>query len=139
MADLAVIKLCPSKGWDTVSDCGICVLATITGKSYEDIVAAAHPIVGDRWKTGLYTKQLIAVAETLGVKFRVRRKYDLETDSGILTTAITNHIPGREPIRENHFVVLIDGRIYDSDLHVWAVDAFKQHYTADFKALLELV
>lgn len=139
MADLAVIQLVPSKAHDTIGDCGICCLATLSGCSYEDVVAVAVQHVGDAWKNGLYLTQVIAVAHDIGLTLKRRRKYDLDADTGILNVVVTERPPNRKPSRQEHLVVLMEGKIYDSDLRVWAVDAFKQHYDATFGVLLEII
>ena len=138
MADLAMIQLVPSKGHDMIGDCGICCLATLSGCSYEDVVAIAVQHVGESWKHGLYVTQLIAIGRDLGLNLKRRRKYDLEQDTGILRATITERHLNKKPSRIEHVGVLLEGRIYDSDLRIWAVDAFKQHYAAEFGILLEI-
>lgn len=135
--DLPVIQLVPSKGHDTVGDCGICCIATLSGCSYEDVVAVAVQHVGDAWKNGLYQTQIIAIAAAVGLNLKRRRKYDIDADTGILNCTVTEAINDKPPIA--HAVVLMEGRIYDSDLRVWAADAFKQHYNAKFGVLLEVI
>lgn len=100
------------------------------------MVAYAVPVVGENWKNGLHLSQIIEIAADLGTTLKRKRKYDLDTDTGILNCWITEHPPNRKPVNECHVVVLMDGRIYDSDLRVWAVDAFQKHYEAEFGILL---
>ena len=138
MADLAMIQLVPSKGHDAIGDCGICCLATLSGCSYEDVVAIAVQHVGEAWKHGLYLTQIIAIGRDLGLNLKRRRKYDLDHDTGILNVTVTERPSNKKISRNEHLVVLMEGRIYDSDLRVWAVDAFKQQYAADFGILLEI-
>lgn len=138
MTELPVIKLTGSTGQDTISDCGICTVATLCDKRYEDVVAEAVQIVGENWKNGLYISQIIELARRFGVTLKRKRKYDIEEATGILNCEILHKGTGGRPRWENHVVVLMDGRVYDSDLRVWAIDAFRDHYHATFRTLLEL-
>lgn len=139
MADFPVVQLVPSTGQATIGDCGICAISTLADRRYEDVVAAAVFLVGETWKNGLHVKSIVAIADMVGLKLRRRRKYDLDADTGILTCDVTEHVPKRRAHTTKHVVVLMDGRIYDSDLRVWAVDAFREHYRAKFGELLEVV
>lgn len=139
MADLPMIQLVTSKGQDTIGDCGICALATVCGRSYEDVVAMAVQYMGEHWKGGLYLTHILAIAKACGTTLKRRRKYDLEHDTGILNCWVTTHIPNKKPSTDNHVVVLMEGRIYDSDGRIWVTDAFQQHYAAEFGLLLEVV
>lgn len=141
MADLAVFQICPSKGHAMVGDCGICAIATVSGLSYEDVVVKAVEIVGDSWKRGFYTKHIISLAKACGVLLKRRRKYDIDAAdaSGLLICNITVPADACRYRRQPHVVFLLDGRIYDWDLRVWAVDAFISHYSATFGVLLEIV
>ena len=99
-------------------------------------VAVQH--VGERWKGGLFQTQMIAIAHDIGVHLKRRRKYDLETDTGILHCDIRAVVEG-EMQDIAHYVVLMNGLVFDSDLRCWAHDAFKQQYSAVYKTLLEVV
>jgi len=137
--DFPMLHLIGSKGQETISDCGICAIGTICDKSYEDVVAVAMQLVGSAWKHGLYLNQIIQIAKSFGVNLKRRRKYDLDSDTGIIYCDITERFPNSKPVITPHVAVLMDGRIYDSDHRVWSWDAFQKHYEAKFASLLEVV
>ena len=124
------LRIVGSKGSDIVGDCGICAIGTLTGHTYEDVVAVADRI-SKNWKSGLWLKEIMEIAKELGLTLKRKRKYDLEQDVGILDVMVKD---GRK--REAHVVVLNAGRIIDSDYSIWDVDAFLAHYKATTKSLL---
>lgn len=141
MADIPVIHLTGSKGYSTIGDCCICCIATLADKEYEDVVAAAVPLVGETWKQGMYQKDIIRVAAAVGLKLRRRRKYETDTDCGILNVDIQTTVDAETiaPAPQEHVVVLMGGFIFDNDYRVWDVDAYIMHYQAELGQLLEVM
>lgn len=132
--DLPLIKLVASKGQDTIGDCAICALGTLSGRSYEDIVEIASQL-NVNWRKGMYLSEIIRIADKLNITLKRVKKFDLETDTGILDMRAWD---ARRKKYEEHVVVLYAGRLFDSDLAVWAPDAFIKQYKATFKTLLRV-
>ena len=99
------------------ADCGICALAMLTGKDYEDVLLAVGKIDPTAGKRGLWSTQIKKAAAILGVKLRSRRTFDLETDTGILNVKF----PHDEP---EHAIFLKDGMAFDSDGLIWEVSDY---------------
>jgi ABC-type bacteriocin/lantibiotic exporter with double-glycine peptidase domain len=91
-------------------DCGIAALAMVVGLAYEDTyieVAKVDP----RWrgKRGLYNRELVVVAQRLGLELQPTRRFDLDHDDGVLRIRVNGHT---SPLHEHgHFVALIDGEV----------------------------
>jgi ABC-type bacteriocin/lantibiotic exporter with double-glycine peptidase domain len=106
-------------------DCGVAALAMLVGQPYEDVFAAATHVQPKVGKVGLYQKELIAIAELLGVTLERKRRPDLDTDVGILNVRNT---------KLGHYVVLHAGVIADpaGGLVFFDVDDFLAlgHFTA---------
>lgn len=124
------LRIVGSKGSDIVGDCGICAIGTLTGRTYEDVVAVASQI-SKNWKAGLWLREIEDIARELGLTLRRKRKYDLDSDVGILDVEILDRRK-----REPHVVVLNAGRIIDSDYTIWDAEAYLIHYKAKAKTLL---
>lgn len=133
-ADLPVIKLVASKGHETVGDCAICALGTLSGRGYEEIVEIASSLKVN-WRKGMYLTEIIKVAKKLDIILKRCKKFDLETDVGILDVRAWD---ARKKKFEEHVVVLYAGRLFDCDLTVWAPDAFVKQYKAKIKTLLRV-
>jgi hypothetical protein len=88
-----------------------------TGKSYQEIVALCPP---KAYVRGMYIKDVVAVAATLGVTFIRKRRFNIHEDDGILTL-----IP-LPPNKIQHAVVLVNGTVMDPYNSRWwlDVDAF---------------
>lgn len=110
----------------THADCGIAAFAMLAGVSYVDALTAAvtpsrlKPHVG-----GMQTRQVVAMAKRLGHKLVLRRQFDLENDTGLLS------VERLEPVPDTwmqHMVLLKWGLIFDTDGTVWETDVyFAQH------------
>lgn len=132
--DLPLIKLVASKGQETIGDCAICALGTLSGRSYEDIVEVATQLK-IKWRRGMYLTEIIKIADKIDITLRRTKKFDLETDVGILDMIAWDALHNK---MQEHVVVLYAGRLFDSDLAVWAPDAFVKQYKAKFKTLLRV-
>lgn len=110
-------------------DCAICSLAMLLGKPYVSIVEAAPTqYLGRKYrpvKEGLTGKMMIEIAAKFGARLVMRRKYQLDEDTGILTVLKANV---RKPT-STHAVVLAKGTIIDPvDARFWPdADIFLEH------------
>ncbi len=98
-------------------DCGVACLAMITGVNYEHALIAigeAEPMVCTK---GVWTHHMRAAASRLGFITRVRRKFDIETDFGILNVKFKS-------VSHEHLVVLWEGRIIDTDFGLYMADVY---------------
>lgn len=112
-------------------DCAVACLHMLIGKSYQEIVFAAPP---KAHKHGMTCREMIATAAKLDVQMRMRRKFDQNEDTGILSLNPdpkynTGHIK-----RDEHVVLLLSGMVYDAyNGRLWSdTDTFLKHerYTA---------
>ncbi len=111
------------------TDCSVACLAMLLGVSYEEALLALHvPRVVTH---GVMVRHVIAAAKRLGKPLRFQRKFDLETDTGIL--GIRSVVWPME-----HLVVLKDGLIVDTDATIWEADVFLSAYKAKAISLLTL-
>lgn len=107
------------------ADCCIAALAMLLGRTYEDVLAAAitkkHP---QPHATGMYTlRQLQATARRLGIALHLRRTWDFETSTGLMTM---EKIDPTTADFAQHVVLLKFGLIFDTDGFVWEPEMFCQ-------------
>lgn len=109
-------------------DCAVACLAMVTGASY----GAALLAFGDELLHGAQTRQIQAAARKLGQPLTLKRKVDLDIDSGLLAV--------RSPLwKADHLVVLREGVIVDTDGSIWfEPDVFLSAYRARTISLLAL-
>jgi hypothetical protein len=131
MPEIPYLKVIGSKGSDIIGDCGICAIGTLCGKEYEDVVIAADK-VSKKWRKGLWLKEIQAIALEFGFTLKRRRKYDLESDVGILAMEVDS-----KEGREAHVVVLNAGQLIDSDYTLWNPEAYISQFNAKLGMLLE--
>lgn len=99
-------------------DCSVACLAMICGVSYENALVALAQDVPNVCATGAWQKNLTKAARLLGVRLVSRKRFDLESDTGILwTTADTRP-------KTAHLVVLWEGRIIDTDNGLYMQDVY---------------
>jgi hypothetical protein len=110
-------------------DCGICALAMFLEMSYEDVFAAAVTETHSRrlHHSGMYSRQIKGTAAALGVRLRQRRKWDMETDTGLVILWFNR--------QSSHVALLKCGLIFDTDGTVWEPDAYCIAFNAVPKAL----
>ena len=87
-------------------DCCITCLVMWTGRSYQEVIAAAP--VGAHVK-GMSNREVLAAAAILGVPLEAKRKFDIWEDDGIL---MLNPEPKKKG-RYSHAVLLINGAVLD--------------------------
>ncbi len=111
------------------TDCSAACLAMLLDVPYEKALLAIRL---DRILThGVMVRHVLQAAKRLGQPLRFRRKFDLETDTGILGVR-------SEKWPMEHLVVLKDGWIIDTDLTIWEAPDFLQIYSAKAISLLTL-
>jgi ABC-type bacteriocin/lantibiotic exporter with double-glycine peptidase domain len=91
-----------------VNDCAAACLSMLLGVSYEKALLA----IGDVLETGARTRDIKAAARKFGVRLRLKRPVDLETDSGLLAV-------GSKKWKTDHLVVLHENTIVDTDASIW--------------------
>lgn len=113
-------------------DCAIACLAMICGASYEQALVAVAQVRVDVFEKGMFTTEMIRAAKYLNVTLRLKKPYDLDTDTGILSLASK-----KWPL--DHVVVLKNGLIVDTDGTIWDADAFVGAHHAKPGQLLVVV
>jgi hypothetical protein len=115
-------------------DCCIASLATITQRTYEDVLAEAarecplHP-----HNDGMHFSEVLRIAEQLGCSLRRKSKVNFARDKGILDVKVS----GYGGTSRYHALVLMEGLIFDlADGTVWKPDVFQKRYKADFGNIL---
>lgn len=99
------------------NDCSIACLAMLCGVSYENALVAMASDEPNVCVRGAKARDIRRAAKRLGFALRSRRRFDLESDTGILNVS--------SPEQPNdHLVVLKDGLIFDTDLTVWDADVY---------------
>ena len=122
----------------TAGDCGISALATLIEQSYEDVyVATAAVDKKTRGRNGIHLGALCEVAKRLGILLRVRRRFNLDEDEGLL---VVTWAPGsRHEVGQAHLVALGHGVIVDpADGVVLPADEYLAREKATAGAFLEL-
>jgi hypothetical protein len=88
------------------NDCVVLALCQATGYSYEETLAAALSVTPAALDAGVTPTQTRAILKAMGYAPRVRRRYDLDDDSGVLFVV--------NPKRDWHAVYLWAGRIINT-------------------------
>lgn len=89
------------------NDCAIAAISLATGHSYETVLGHAMAVHPGATVDGLTMRQIKAVLLALDVPHRVRRKFDIEEDTGILW------VSGKS---DEHVVYLWEGRVIEPSL-----------------------
>lgn len=114
-------------------DCCVASLASITGLSYEDVLAEAGKDCKLPHSTGMYFEDIMRVAARLGYPMKYKRRPNFHMDKGIL--AVTWW--ASRPYKKHHATVLMAGLIFDlSDGGVWIPDLYKKKYHSRFGGIL---
>jgi ABC-type bacteriocin/lantibiotic exporter with double-glycine peptidase domain len=98
-------------------DCGVACLAMICGVTYETALVAVARKQPDVCAAGVWSKHLVAGADHLGFTLRKRQRFDLDADTGILNVS-------SPAWRNDHLVVLWEGRIIDTDAGFYMQDVY---------------
>lgn len=96
------------------------------GVRYEDVLLAFDRPVIDG---GAWVADIKRAAAKLKMPLRLRRSFDLDSDTGILGIDFV----GRP---QNHVVVLHEGLVFDTDGTVWEVDDYLTAENAKAVSLL---
>lgn len=87
-------------------DCGVATLATLIGRTYEEVLMVAGDISPNVLKKGLFASDLAKIAnEFQSTIVRKVGHIDLDEDTGILELKFPN--------RREHYVFLMNGLIFD--------------------------
>jgi hypothetical protein len=92
----------------TLPDCAVATVAMLCGVTYGEALAA-FPKPQAVVRIGAYLTEIKTAARSLGVTLRSCKRFDVEEETGIL------HVSGRD----EHLVVLWDGRIIDGNGECW--------------------
>lgn len=131
MADKLFHQIHPQRG---KRDCGVATLATLLGRSYEEVLVAAASMSPNVLKKGLYASDLARIALSLGSSLKRRvGQIDLDETTGILEVKLKN---GRE-----HFVFLANGLVFDPQEpgQAWDAYTYVRHFKAEVQGLSEEV
>lgn len=89
-------------------DCAVASLAMLCGVSYGEALAA-FPRPQRVVRAGAYLTEIQSAAKVLGVTTKIRKRFDLDEDTGIL------HVSGKD----EHLVFLWAGRIIEGNGECW--------------------
>lgn len=120
-----IIRVIPQR-YD--GDCSVACLAMLLGVPYENALVAAAQVAPNVCMTGMWIKHLEAAALLLGYKLRRRRRFDIETDTGILVVGY--------PKRLKHVVVLREGLVIETDGCIWESELYMKQHQATAGPLL---
>jgi len=112
-------------------DCGVACLAMLLGVSYENALVAAAQVAPNVCITGIWIKHMQTAALLLGYKLRRHRRFDIETDTGILVTNTKR--PKQYPV---HVVVLREGLVIETDGCLWEAELYMKQHQATAGPLL---
>jgi ABC-type bacteriocin/lantibiotic exporter with double-glycine peptidase domain len=110
-------------------DCGVACLAMLCGVSYENALVAIAQDQPNVCAVGLWTAEIKKAAKRLGFRLTVKRRIDLETDTGILNMSSAKW-------HTDHVVILREGLIVETDGTLWEPDVFLRHHEARIGTLL---
>ncbi len=94
------------------SDCAITALAMFLGETYEDVLRAVTLSNKTHGRHGLWRTEIVRAAKVLGHTLKTKRRYDLESDYGIL------RLPDHAAVLRNGLVIDGDGTIWDADAYL---------------------
>lgn len=116
----------------TKRDCGVACLATLLGRSYEEVLLEAASVSPNVLRKGLYASDLSKIALRFGVELRRRTSSDLEDRTGILEVSVK---------KREHLVFLVNGLVFDPEegMQLWEIDVYLRHFKAVVQGLNEEV
>ena len=116
--DAPILKVIPQRH---VADCGGACLAMLCGVSYENALVAVAQEQPNVCVTGVYLRELRTAAKRLGYALKAKRRFDLETDTGILNLSSRKW-------KLEHLVLLREGLVIETDGTLWDAELYlKQH------------
>jgi ABC-type bacteriocin/lantibiotic exporter with double-glycine peptidase domain len=124
--DAPIIRVIPQRA---PADCGVACLAMICGVTYENALVAVAQVQPNVCVKGLWVRELKAAAKLLGYRLRMRRGFDLETDTGIL------NLSSKKWTCE-HVVILREGMVIETDGTLWEADLYLRQHRARMGSLL---
>lgn len=113
----------------TLPDCAVAAVAMLCGVTYGEALAS-FPDPRHVVKTGAYLTEIQAAAKRLGVRTRIRKRFDVDEDTGVL------HVSGKD----EHIILLWEGRVIDGNGECWLNPAtYFGTYEYKPKALITVV
>jgi hypothetical protein len=113
------------------ADCAVSCLSMLLGISYEDALLAFGGDVPNILRRGVWLTQIQKAAHKLGTPLKLKRKWDIEDDEGIV------HVRFRSG--NNHVVVLRAGLFFDTMFDVWEPsDYLKAHKATTGPLLIQI-
>lgn len=113
----------------TLTDCAVVAVAMLCGVTYGEALAA-FPSPQHVVRNGAYFTEIQAAAKSLGVKTRIRKRFDVDEDTGVL------HVSGKD----EHVCLLWEGRIIDGNGECWlSASTYFGTYQYKPKALITVV
>lgn len=103
----------------------------LLGVPYENALVAAAQVAPNVCMTGMWIKHMQAAARLLGYRLHRRRRFDIETDTGILVTNTKR--PKHHPV---HVVVLREDLVIETDGCIWESELYMQQHQATAGPLL---
>lgn len=118
-------------------DCSIAALALALGASYENVLASAIHFAPTVLQEGMTLKEMCQVAEELGYKAKLKRKYTLDEETTGILSVVQPHVKGSD-----HVVYLWAGRVLEPEhtrAQLWLdYQDFLSHYQYEHDALIVL-
>jgi len=113
----------------TLPDCAVAAVAMLCGVTYGEALAA-FPKPQSVVRIGAYLTEIQSAAKALGVRTKIRKRFDVDEDTGVL------HVSGKD----EHIVLLWDGRIIDGNGECWLTPStYLGTYDYKPKALITVV
>ena len=110
----------------SLPDCAVVAVAMLCGVTYGEALAA-FPKPRSVMTTGAYFTEAQTAAKALGVRTKIKRRFDVDEDTGIL------HVSGKD----EHVVLLWEGRIIDGNGECWlSPDTYFGTYSYTPKTLI---
>jgi hypothetical protein len=108
-------------------DCGLWSLSCFLSRPYEEVFLEAAKVDKDAGANGLWMTQIVKIAKRLGVKLKLRRRFNHYTTTGILGMYLDN---------VGHVCILKQGQVIDVDQTVTDVDVYIKTRKAKITSIL---
>ncbi len=110
------------------NDCAVAAISLATGESYEQVLGTAMQVDPKALKTGMSMRKILVVLGLLGFAARLKRKFDIDEETGILIVAELKNT------YERHAVYLWEGRIVEPSLGRRTLWKDPEQYLTDEKS-----
>lgn len=116
-----ILRITPQR---QLNDCGIAALAMLLDLRYEPVLHAAEQAIGGIPLEGLRECELRKIARTLGYPLRAVVPANNRSCSGRAVMGIRSYVG------DDHWTVVVDGRVYDTDGCVWELTDYLEFQNA---------